>query len=215
MTVLVGYSPHLEDVSALDLACQLARSDHTGVRALTVVPQGWPTPVARDTDREFERWPEEEGSAAAAAATAYLREHDDVPSQAEWVAARSVPPALIEHARAVGADLLVVGSGQEVAHGQIGITSKTDRLLHSSPVPVVVTPRGYQAGPGSRVRRISLAFRGGRPDLAPAAPGRRHRPTHLGRPAGGDVRGAQSPDVPPPRQRRRGHGAAGLGRHRP
>lgn len=163
MTVLVGYSPHHEDVSALDLACQLARSDHTGVRALTVVPQGWPTPVARDTDREFERWPEEEGSAAAAAATAYLREHDDVPSQAEWVAARSVPPALIEHARAVGADLLVVGSGQEVAHGQIGITSKTDRLLHSSPVPVVVTPRGYQAGPGSRVRRISLAFRGDDP----------------------------------------------------
>lgn len=141
MTVLVGYSPHHEDVSALDLACQLARSDHTGVRALTVVPQGWPTPVAGDTDREFERWAEEEGSAAAAAATAYLREHDDVPSQAEWVAARSVPPALIEHARAVG----------------------VDRLLHSSPVPVVVTPRGYQAGPGSRVRRISLAFRGDDP----------------------------------------------------
>lgn len=163
MTVLVAFSPHHEDVSALDLACQLARSDGTEVRALTVVPQGWPTPVAGDTDREFERWAEEEGSAAAAAAAAYLREHDDVPGRAEWVFARSVPPALIEHARALNASVLVVGSGEDVAHGQIGITSKTDRLLHSSPVPVAVTPRGYQAEPGSRIRRISLAFRGDDP----------------------------------------------------
>lgn len=166
MSVLVGYSPHREDLGALDLACKLARSDRTDVTALTVVPQGWPTAVAGDTDREFEHWAAEEGARAAAAATAYLAEHADVPSRALWVSGRSVPPVLLEHATAESTDLLVVGSGEEVAHGQIGITSKTDRLLHSSTVPVAVAPRGYQAGPGSRVRRITLAFRGDDPTWA-------------------------------------------------
>lgn len=163
MTVLVGYSPHREDLSALDLACLLARSEGTDVRALTVVPQGWPTAVAGDTDREFERWATEAGTAAAAAAAAYLREHGDVASAAHWVPGRSVPPVLIEHAQAVDAGILVVGSGEEVTHGQIGITSKTDRLLHSCPIPVAVAPCGYQAEPGSTVRRITLAFRGDDP----------------------------------------------------
>lgn len=161
MTIVVGYSPHREDLGALDLACLLARSDRTDVLALTVVPQGWPTAVAGDTDREFQRWSAEEGATAAAAATAYLQEHDDVPSQARWVSGRSVPPVLLEHA--TDDVIIVVGSGEEVSHGQIGITSKTDRILHSSSVPVAVAPRGYQAGPGSTVQRITLAFRGDDP----------------------------------------------------
>lgn len=160
MTIVVGHSPHREDLGALDLACQLARSDRTSVRAITVVPQGWPTAVAGDSDREFEQWAAEEGAAAVARATAYLAEHGDVPSEARWTSGRSVPPVLLEDAGAHDAEILVVGSGEEVAHGQIGITSKTDRLLHSATVPVAVAPRGYQAEPGSRVRRTTLAFRG-------------------------------------------------------
>jgi nucleotide-binding universal stress UspA family protein len=166
MTVLVGYSPHREDLGALDLACQLARSDRTDVAAVTVVPQGWPTAVAGDSDRDFSHWAAEQGVLATAAATAYLREHGDVPSQARWVSGRSVPPVLLEEAAASGADVLVLGSGEDVAHGQIGITSKTDRLLHSSTVPVAVAPRGYQAEPGTTVHRITLAFRGDDPTWA-------------------------------------------------
>lgn len=160
MSIVVGYSPHSEDLGALDLACQLARSDGTDVRAVTVVPQGWPTAVAGDSDRDYQQWAAEVGGAAAAGATAYLAEHRDVPSEARWVPGRSVPPALLEQAEAVDAQLLVVGSGEEVAHGQIGITSKTDRLLHSSGLAVAVAPRDYRAEPGSTVRRITLAFRG-------------------------------------------------------
>ena len=144
----------------------IARSDRTDVEALTVVPQGWPTAVAGDADRDFERWAAEQGDAATAAAAAYLQEHADVPTRARWVAGRSVPPVLLEEAAALSAGLLVVGSGEEVAHGQIGITSKTDRLLHSSTVPVAVAPRDYQAEPGSRVQRITLAFRGDDPTWA-------------------------------------------------
>jgi nucleotide-binding universal stress UspA family protein len=160
MTILVGHSPHNEDLGALDLACQLGRSDGSAVQAVTVVPQGWPTPVAGDTDREYRAWAAREGELATATAAAYLAEHGDVPARTSWTAGPSVPSALLDAARAERADMLVVGSGEEVAHGQIGLTSKTDRILHSSTVPVAVAPRGYQAGPGSTVRRITLAFRG-------------------------------------------------------
>jgi nucleotide-binding universal stress UspA family protein len=160
MPLLCGYSPHTDDYAVLDLACQLARSDRESVHAVTVVPQGWPTPVAGDTDREFERWAAEVGQDAARTAAAHLATHPDVPSDTGWVAGRSVPQALLDKVQALGCDLVVVGSGEDVPHGQVGITSKTDRLLHSSDAPVAIAPRGYQAGPGAVIDRVTLAFRG-------------------------------------------------------
>ena len=53
MTYVVGYGPHNNDRSAIELACQLARSVPGDVRAISVVPQGWGTPAAGGTDREF------------------------------------------------------------------------------------------------------------------------------------------------------------------
>jgi nucleotide-binding universal stress UspA family protein len=160
MLHLVGFGPHKNDLGALDLACQLARSAGGSVHAVTVVPRGWPTAVAGDTDRDFTQWAAEEGATSAAAAADHLATHADVPGDATWIAARSVPQALLDRAAALGADMLVVGSGDHVPHGQIGITSKTDRLLHSSHVAIAIAPREYEAGPGSTVRRISVGFRG-------------------------------------------------------
>lgn len=56
--------------------------------------------------------------------------------------------------------MLVVGSGGHASPGHISVTSKTDRLLHSSHVPIAIAPRGYEAPPGSTVRRVNLGFRG-------------------------------------------------------
>lgn len=160
MTLVVGFSPHKDDLGALELACQLGRSDSTDVLAVTVVPQGWPTAVAGDTDREYERWAAEEGRAAVAVATEAFATHGDVPSTATWVRGRSVPPTLLDAAEREQAAMLVVGSGDEIAHGKVGITSKTDRLMHSSRIPVAIAPRGYHAAPDAVVQRITLAFRG-------------------------------------------------------
>ena len=49
MTYVVGYGPHNNDRSAIELACQLARSVPGDVRAISVVPQGWGTPAAGGT----------------------------------------------------------------------------------------------------------------------------------------------------------------------
>lgn len=160
MTIVVAYGSHKKDLGPLDLACQLGRSDDEAVHAVTVVPQGWPTAVAGDTDRDFELWARAEGAAAANEAAAHLALHDDVTSTTGWVAGRSVPPVLLDEVTARSASMLVVGSGEDVQNGQIGISSKAARLLHSSGVPVAIAPRGYAAAPGTKVTRVTLAFRG-------------------------------------------------------
>lgn len=159
MTYLVGYSPHKDDSCALALACQFARSESATVHALTVVPRGWETVAGSATDGEFEAWAAAEGEASAREAAALLAEHGDVPTRATWVTGRSVPAAMLEQAEALGASLIVVGSGVDGPEGRVAVTSKTDRLLHSSHVPVVISPRGYTTAAGARITRVTLAFR--------------------------------------------------------
>ncbi|GAA1973968.1 universal stress protein [Microbacterium pumilum] len=157
MTYVVGYGPHKHDRGAIELACQLATSLPEPVVAVSVVPRGWGTPVAAGTDREFEQWAAGEGEDSAALATADLAQHPDVESSAIWVAGRSVPQTLLEQTVARDASILVVGSGGDAEPGRIRLTSKTERLVHSSTVPVAIAPWGYRTSGG--VTRITVAFR--------------------------------------------------------
>ena len=159
MTYVVGYSPHKDDQGALELACEFARSQAAPLRAVTVVPHGWGTPVAGDTDREYEQWAAAEGEASAKLALQHLAKHPDIEVEAVWVSARSVPQALLEQAETVGAQLLVVGSGDSAERGRVALSSKTERLLHSSSVMVALAPRDYRPEPDSRITRVTLAFR--------------------------------------------------------
>ncbi len=70
-----------------------------------------------------------------------------------------MPAAILEQAERLDATLIVVGSGQDGPEGQVSVSSKVDRLLHSSHVPVALAPRGYRPTPGSRITRVTLAFR--------------------------------------------------------
>lgn len=157
MTYLVGYGPHQNDRSAIELACQLDRTRPGPAIAVTVVPVGWGTPVAGDVDREFRRWAEQEGASSSQSALADFAEHPEAKGSAEWVTGRSVPQTLLEQVKLQDASMLVVGSGSETPTGRIGLTSKTDRLMHSSVVPVALAPRNYRSE--SPVTRLTVAFR--------------------------------------------------------
>lgn len=159
--IVVGFSPSKDDRCSLDLACQLARSNDDQVLAVTVVPRGWPTPVARNVDEEFERWAASQGEAAAAESRRLLAAHSDVVSESVWLSGRSVPQTLLEEASRREADTIVLGSGTSGPHGAISLTSKSERVLHSSAFPVALAPRAYEAAPGSRFDRATVAFRGG------------------------------------------------------
>lgn len=56
-----------------------------------------------------------------------------------------------------GTAMLVVGSSGDAKPGRVRLSSKTDRLVHSSPIPVAIAPRGYRTD--SNVTRVTVAFR--------------------------------------------------------
>jgi nucleotide-binding universal stress UspA family protein len=157
VTYVVGYGPHNNDRSAIELACQLARSERRPVHAVSVVPRGWGTPAAGGTDREFEAWAQGEGEESAEQARADLAEHPTVDGTASWVSGRSVPQSLLDEVEQLDAWMLVVGSSDDAEPGRIRLSSKTDRLVHSASVPVAIAPRGYRTN--SPVVRVTVAFR--------------------------------------------------------
>jgi nucleotide-binding universal stress UspA family protein len=159
VTYLVGYSPFKDDSCALQLACELARSQGEDVHALTVVPRGWEATHSVQHDKDFVDWARAQGEASAAEALGLLARDPDVRGAASWVAARSVPAAMLEQAEKMEATLLVVGSGVHGPVGRVSVTSKTDRLAHSSKIPVAIAPRGYRPAPGARISRVTVAFR--------------------------------------------------------
>lgn len=157
MTYVVGYGPRNDDRSALELAFQFARSHPEPVVAVSVVPQGWGTPLAGGVDREYEEWAAGEGQLSAELAVADFAHHPELEAEAVWITGRSVPAALIDEATTRDASLIVVGSAEEAAPGRVRLTSKTDRLVHSSPLPVAIAPRSYRTTSG--VSRVTVGFR--------------------------------------------------------
>lgn len=161
MTLVVGFPPGKDDWSSIELGATLARSAGQELLVVTVVPTVWPTPVAGHTDREFEGWAEQHGSAAVAEARSILAEVcPDVAAVARWTPGRSAASVLLEQADEVAASMIVVGSGSTGSYGRVHPGSIGDWLLHSSHIPVAVATHGYLASEHGRVRRVSCAFRG-------------------------------------------------------
>lgn len=162
MTLLVGFAPGKDDRSGIEFAATLARSvtPQEDLLIVSVVPAPWPTPVAGNTDREFVEWAAGRGQAAVTEAEAVLTEYcPAVTARAIWVQGRSIPTTLLEEAEKIGASTIVVGSGDDGAYGAIHLNSTSDRLLHSSTIPVAIATRGYTTRP-TPLSRISCAFRG-------------------------------------------------------
>lgn len=160
MSYLVGYGPRGGDRGAIELALQLARSRPGPVVAVSVVPRGGSAPA--DTDHEDAPWATDEGRRATELARTDLARHPDtdaagILTDAVWVAGRSVPATLMEQADRRDAWLIVVGSSDDAEPGRVRLTSKTDRLVHSSVLPVALAPRSYRST--SAVTRVTVAFR--------------------------------------------------------
>jgi nucleotide-binding universal stress UspA family protein len=59
------------------------------------------------------------------------------------VPAPSVPTGLVDAVQQHAAELLVLGASAEAPDGRFGAGSVAERLLHSSPVPLALPPRGW------------------------------------------------------------------------
>lgn len=159
MTIVVGYARDQGGRAALDLGVQLARSAADTVLAVTVVPAPWPTPSMAKVDGEFAQWSSGQAAAGIEAATGYLAGiAADVDHQAISSAGRSIPGTLVSVVEEHAADLLVLGSADDGRHGRISVGSTAGRLLHSSPVPVAIAPRGYRVPAGTGISRVTCSY---------------------------------------------------------
>lgn len=168
MTYVVGQAPDQQGKDGLHLAAVLARSASEDLVVCAVVPRPWFPSMAK-VDAEYQEFLDSQADQALARAVDHLP--GDVPATASRHAARSAPAGLLEVAERQDAGLIVLGSSSAGVFGHVTLGSVTDRLLHSSHLPVAVATRGYRAKPGQRVRRVTAAYAGseGADELAVAA----------------------------------------------
>ncbi len=157
MTLVAGYAPEERSKAVLHLAAMLARSFGEDLVVVTVVPKAWFPSMAK-VDAEYQAYLDAQADAALDQARSELP--DDVSASFVRHASRSAATGLLE-AEQYDASLIVVGSSSAGVFGHVVLGSVTDRLLHSSTIPVAMAPRGFRAKPEAKVRRVTAAYDGG------------------------------------------------------
>ncbi len=158
MTVVVGYRAGEVGLSGLHLAVRAARTLGTSLVVATIVPKPWLTPSLARVDAEYEQWADNLAADSAKEAARFLHGWSDGIDVAYLHRAhRSVSGGLIEVVEEAGGEVLVLGSLPSGGRGQVVIGTTADCLLHASPVPVAISPRGYSAHAG-RLTRLTCAY---------------------------------------------------------
>ncbi|WP_295034333.1 universal stress protein [uncultured Microbacterium sp.] len=158
MSLLVGLNPASRSASVLHLAAMLARSADTDLIVTTVIPETWPRAAAARDDAEWQAYTHETANAVLDHAAAVLGGS----VRAEFVLheAASARRGLLELAELRDVGMIVIGSSSAAPLGRIALGSESDALLHASPVPVAIAPRGFRTKGDARVARVTAAYRG-------------------------------------------------------
>lgn len=172
LRILAGYSPDERGGDALALAALVLRGAAAPRRVadvrLTVAnvhPPAWPARGPASVDVEWVGYLRERSRDALDRAAGRLAELG-VPERRTDLRAHArqgIGRGLIEVAAETGADLVVIGSAPRGRRGRVAIGSTADQLLHGSPVPVLLAPRGYAAHAPGWLERLTVAYRR-RPD---------------------------------------------------
>lgn len=156
MRYVVGYGPRQRGVDGVNLAATLARSSGATLDLIVVLPSNAPTFHMYSPDHAFNAEVEEQGREWLGEGQA--RVPDGVSAEGRLRHAESITQGLLEAAtddERGEAGLIVVGTHHRARAKRFGVGSLADALLHASPVPVALAPRGYEFHPG--VSRITCA----------------------------------------------------------
>ncbi len=161
MTVAVGYLAGKSGRSALHLAVDAAKTLKSSLVVVTVVPRPWMTPSPARIDAEYASWADKLGADSQSEAQRCLDQiTKGLDVSFKTVASRTAGEGLLEAAEELDAQVLVTGSSSNGALGQVILGSTTDWLLHSSPIPVAITPRGYRGAKSGKLIRVTCAYSG-------------------------------------------------------
>ena len=162
MTVVVGYLAGKSGTAPLHLAVGAARTLRTSLTVATIVPKPWTYAVTGPGRRRIRRVGRPTRRRLGQGGAALPRQSLSTALEVTYHshAHRSVSGGLVEVVDELGADLLVLGSSANGQLGQVVVGSTADRLLHSSPVPVAIAPRGYRGARAGVLTRITCGYPG-------------------------------------------------------
>jgi nucleotide-binding universal stress UspA family protein len=143
---------------ALGLGRMLAQTGDVTLTVCVVVPRTWDYPSPARVDAEYAAFLNQYAEDAIAEAREFLG--DSVQAQYTTSSASSASESLIATATEAGAALIALGSARHGPVGRITVGGIANEMLHISPVPVAISPRGYRPSSGARLRRVTCAFSG-------------------------------------------------------
>ncbi|OMC38895.1 universal stress protein [Mycobacterium sp. GA-1841] len=161
MTVVVGYLAGKGGSAPLHLAVGAARTLDTSLAVATVVPRPWMNPSPARVDAEYAQYATQLAKFSAEEARRHLSAFDaGLGLSFHQFAHRSAAEGLLDAVAALDAEVLVLGSAADGQLGQVVVGSTADRLLHSCPVPLAISPRGYRRPKTGALTRITCAYPG-------------------------------------------------------
>ncbi|QTG80951.1 universal stress protein [Arthrobacter crystallopoietes] len=149
MRYVVGYQPDDRGADAIALAVTVARAQGTGLEIVYVVPENAPYVAVNPQGKRISAGEQE---VLTARREALKLVPSDIDAEFRVVDSDSFAEGLIETATAQSAALIVIGAASNGLFKRFSVGSVANALLHASPVPVALAPRGYQRkGPLTRL----------------------------------------------------------------
>lgn len=154
MHLTVGYLATPTGDDGIALASALAKTFDATVDVVIVVreelPDGHPGRLEYQQMliRRGEEWVAEAVEALAV---------DGVSAGSAVIVGESFAQTLVEFAESKASDLIVVGGARDGFFGRHTIGPVTGALLHISPIPVALAPRGYAEDPDDKIEALTAA----------------------------------------------------------
>ena len=144
MSILIAYAPEKGGRSALALGATLAAARGEDIELVHVVVRTWPA-APGNADAEFREWAVQSADDATAQGLAELAElAPGVTVRTHHVQSRSIAGAILDAVESLKPCVVVLGSGQDGALGQVTLGASANKIAHSCTVPVAIAPRGYR-----------------------------------------------------------------------
>ncbi|MGV9714105.1 universal stress protein [Gordonia sp. NPDC003424] len=154
MRLLVAYLATTGGADAIAVGVRLARTLHADLDICLVVPRERSAPLLGSA--AYDEVVVEQSEQWLAEATDLVP--SDVSATTHIVVADSIAAGLIAETQRLGAHAIVVGgSGGGVVRGHT-LGSVVNELLQSSPVPIVLSPRGIRHSTVHRAREVTCAL---------------------------------------------------------
>ncbi len=154
MHLTVGYLATPTGDDGIALASALAKTFEASVDILLVVREALPD--GHPGRLEYQELLLDRGKQWVSKAVAALAAHG-VTAGSTVTVGESFAQSLIDFAEEKSSDLIVVGGARDGFFGGHTIGPVTGALLHSSPIPVALAPRGYAEDPDEVIKGVTAA----------------------------------------------------------